>query len=373
MAALRAILTVLAPFVLAPFVLALLGTPVMATGDTLRVASFNVELERDGPGLLLRDIRRGKDAQIAAVVQVITRTAPDILAIQGFDWDYDGVALAAFVDLLRTGGMDYPYTYAPQPNSGMASDLDLDGDGRMDGPGDSQGYGKFSGQGGMAILSRFPIRTDKARDFSALLWRDLPGALLPVNADGSPFPSPRAQAAQRLSSVGHWVVPIRLPDGGDLTLMTFHAGPSVFDGPEDRNGRRNHDEILFWRSLLNGDFPPAPMGRFVLTGGVTLDPNDSDGRREAIRTLLGDPRLQDPRPRSNGAAQAEDQGHVGDNALDTVDWPRVARLRVDYVLPSADLRVTGAGVYWPAPGEEGRDAALTASRHRLVWVDLELD
>jgi endonuclease/exonuclease/phosphatase family protein len=353
------------------FALILLSFPAYA--DTLRVASFNVELSRDGPGLLLRDIRRGEDAQIAAVVQVIARTAPDILAVQGFDWDYDGAALAAFVDLLRDGGVDYPYTYAPQPNSGRASDLDLDGDGRTGGPGDAQGFGAFSGRGGMAVLSRFAILSDQARDYSALLWRDLPGALLPSHPDGTPFPSPEAREIQRLSSTGHWVVPIRLPDGTKLSLLTFQAGPPVFDGPEDRNGRRNHDEIMFWRKLLDGEFPPPPTERFVLAGGANLDPDDSDGRRVAIRTLLNDQRLQDPQPRSTGAAQAGDQGHDGENALDTVDWPRVGRLRVDYVLPSANLQVAGAGVYWPAPGTDGREAALTASRHRLVWVDFELD
>jgi Endonuclease/Exonuclease/phosphatase family len=344
-----------------------------AFADTLRVASFNVELSRDGPGLLLSDIRRGKDAQIAAVVQVIARTAPDILAVQGFDWDYDGVALAVFVDLLRDAGVDYPYSYAPQPNSGRASDLDLDGDGRTGGPGDAQGFGAFSGRGGLAVLSRFAILPDQARDYSALLWRDLPNALLPQHPDGTPFPSPEALEIQRLSSTGHWLVPIRLPDGSDLTLMTFQAGPPVFDGPEDRNGRRNHDEIMFWRMMLDGEFPPPVTGRFVLAGGANLDPNDSDGRRVAIRALLADRRLQDPQPRSDGAAMADDQGHKGGNALDTVDWPRVGRLRVDYVLPSAGWQVAGAGVYWPARGTEGREVALTASRHRLVWVDLELD
>ncbi len=346
--------------------------PVAAVADPIRVASFNMELQRDGPGLLFRDIQRGKDAQIAAVVAVITQTAPDILALQGFDWDYDGVALAGFRDLLKAAGLDYPHHFAPRPNSGLASDLDLDGDGRLGGPGDAQGYGAFSGQGGIAVLSRFAILHGKARDHSALIWRDVPGALLPTHPDGVAFPSPRAQAIQRLSSTGHWMVPVLLPDGSTLTLLTFQAGPPVFDGPEDRNGRRNHDEILLWQAILDGTFGPAPQGRFVLAGGANLDPHDSDGRRKAIRTLLGDPRFQDPMPRSAGAAQAGDQGHRGADALDTVDWPGPGRLRVDYVLPSGDWQVLGAGVHWPAPGAQGYDDALTASRHRLVWVDLEL-
>lgn len=344
-----------------------------AVADPVRVASFNLELQRDGPALLLRDIRRGKDTQIAATIAVIAQTAPDILALQGFDWDYDGVALAAFTDLLSAAGLRYPYHLAARPNAGLASDLDLDGDGRRGGPGDAQGYGAFSGRGGIAVLSRFPILQERVQDYSALVWRDMPGALLPRHPDGTAFPSEAAQAIQRLSSTGHWAVPIQLPDDTVLTLLTFQAGPPVFDGPEDRNGRRNHDEILLWQLVLDGTFGPAPKGRFVLAGGANLDPADSDGRRAAIRALLTDPRFQDPGPRSDGAAQAGDQGHRGPDALDTVDWPGPGRLRVDYVLPSRDWQVLGAGVVWPLPGQAGHDDALAASRHRLVWVDLALD
>lgn len=349
------------------------STRAPAQTQPIRVASFNVELQRKGPGLLLKDIQRGKDSQIAAVVDVITRVAPDILALQGFDWDYDGIALAAFTDLLRTAGVDYPYTHAPQPNSGMATNQDLDGDGRLGGPGDAQGFGAFSGARGIAILSRLPILDDTVQNYSALLWRDVPYALLPQHPNGTAFPSFQALEVQRLSNTGHWAVPIRLPDGAALTLLTFHAAPPVFDGPEDRNGRRNHDEIRLWQQILDGTFGPAPTGRFVLAGGANLDPNDSDGRHKAIRALLSDPRIQDPRPRSNGAAHAGNQGHRGVDALDTVDWTGPGRLRVDYVLPSADWRVRGAGVFWPAPDQPGHAEALAASRHRLVWVDLGLD
>lgn len=344
-----------------------------AQADQIRVASYNVELQRKGPGLLLKALRKGGDEQIVAVVAVITRVAPDILALQGFDWDYDGVALAAFTEQLGAVGLVYPYVHAPRPNSGMATDLDMDGDGRTGGPGDAQGYGPFTGAGGMAILSRFPILGADAQDFSAVLWRDVPGAMLPQHKDGSPFPSANAQAIQRLPSVGHWAVPIELLDGTRLTLLTFQASPPVFDGPEDRNGLRNRDEILLWRAILGGTFGPAPVGRFVLAGGANLDPNDSDGRREAIQALLGDPRFQDLSPRSDGAARAGDQGHQGSDALDTVDWPAPGRLRVDYVLPSADWVVLDAGVFWPAADATGHAEALAASRHRLIWVDLALD
>lgn len=351
--------------------LALALLPGIATADPLRIASFNTELSRDGPGLLLRDLQKGKDRQIADVLKVIARIRPDVLALQGVDWDHDGLTLDALAKALADVGAPYPHRLALKPNSGIMTDLDLDGDGRLGGPGDAQGYGKFTGQGGMAILSRYPIDHAGVRDFSTLLWKDIPGARLP-QLDGAPFPSPLAQDAQRLSSVGHWAVPIKTPQGL-IHLLTHQAGPPVFDGPEDRNGLRNRDENRLWPLFLDGAFGPPPNKRFILLGGTNLDPWDSDGYGEVVQALLDDPRLQDPRPTSSGAAEAPNQDHRSPNATDTVDWDGVGRLRVDYVLPSRDWTVQAAGVYWPAEGEDGHDTALNASRHRLVWVDLIAD
>lgn len=321
---------------------------------------------------MLRDILRGEDPQIRAVAQVVARIAPDILVLQRVDYDLELRALTALRDVLADEGTNYPHFFALRPNTGMATGLDMDGDGRVGEPRDAQGYGEFSGQSGMAILSRYPLDVEKARDFSALLWRDLPGALLP-EVDGKPFPSSEAQAIQRLSTVGHWVVPVRVGDI-KVDLMVFHASPPVFDGPEDRNGRRNHDELKFWQHYLDGAFGAPSEAPFVLLGDANLDPADSDGRRVAIADLLSDPRLQDPRPMRAGEA-AGDPGHGGDPRLDTVEWPAPGpgALRVDYILPSADLIVEDAGVYRPEAGSEAAEIMRAASRHRLVWVDLRID
>ncbi len=333
--------------------LVLLLLPFTAQAETLRIASFNTELSREGPGLLLRDIRRN-DPQVAAVIEVLMTTRPDIVALQGIDWDLDGLALAALVEALKSNGLDYQYSYAEQPNSGIETALDLDGDGKTGGPGDAQGWGRFTGQNGLAVLSRYPIATDQLRSFTQMRWRDLPDAQLPAE-DGEPFPSPQAQAVQRLSSTSHWVVPVDTPSGR-LNLMTFHASPPVFDGPEDRNGLRNRDEIRLWSLLLNGDLGEKPMGRFVIAGDANQDPYKGEGRKTAIRNLLADPQLQDPMPVDPAGSTS------------TVLWKGVGEMRVDYVLPSADWRVHDAGIYWPEP--TSRDAAVAASRHRLVWVDL---
>ncbi|WP_299153884.1 endonuclease/exonuclease/phosphatase family protein [uncultured Tateyamaria sp.] len=326
-----------------------------AQADTLRVATYNTELSRDGPGLLLRDLARGADDQINAVLAIIKAADADILALQGIDYDLTGEALS---QLSKAAG--YAYHFAQRPNTGMPTGLDMDGDRRRGGPRDAQGYGRFSGQGGMAILSHFPILDTQVQDLSALLWRDVPDPTLPM-VNGAPFPSDAAQAAQRLSTTAHWIVPIDTP-AGVIDLMTFHASPPVFDGPEDRNGKRNHDEIRLLQQVLDGTVGIAPAGPFVIAGDANLDPIDGQGIKAAITTLLTDPRLQDPAPK-------------GTHGTDTADWaePVPGNLRVDYVLPSIHWRIIDSGVMWPTPDDPLAETAATASRHHLVWVDLTLD
>ncbi|OIQ44747.1 MAG: endonuclease [Roseobacter sp. MedPE-SW] len=340
----------------------LFALPRIPQAETLRIATFNTELSRKGPGLLLRDIERGEDVQIAAVVAVIAEAKPDILLLQSIDWDYNNLALKALARRLAQAGSLYPHLFASQPNAGLATDLDLDGDGRLGGPGDSQGYGDYTGRAGLAVLSRYPLVVDKMQDLTPLLWRDIPGATLPQHPDGSPFPSPQAQAIQRLSSTAHWVLPVALANGQRLTLLCFQAAPPLFDGAEDRNGLRNADEIRLWQVYLDGLLPAElaapPTQQFVIVGGANLDPSSGEGRRQSITQLLRDPRLQDPRPLSTPAN------------TQTVDWGEGRRMRVDYLLPSKDWQVAAAGVVWP---DSDSSPAAHASRHRLVWVDLVLD
>ena len=351
---------------LAVAALILLATP--ATAEPLRIAAWGADLSRDGPGLLLRDILGDEDPAVEAVAAVLAATRPDVLLLTDMDWDADGAALAALAARLAEEGLDYPHRLALPSNAGLPSGLDLDGNGRLAEPRDAQGYGRFRGQGGFALLSRWPL--GEARDLSGLLWRRLPGARLPT-VDGAPFPSEDAQAAQRLSSTGHWIVPVEAP-GGPLTLLAWAATPPVFDGPEDLNGLRNADELALWARLLDGDLGPAPEV-FVLLGDANLDPADGEGFSSDMAAFLSDPRLQDPRPASEGGRAAATPGQAGDPALDTADWREdgPGNLRTHYVLPAAALRVLGAGVVWPLPADPLAEAAEAAGPHRLVWVDLD--
>lgn len=332
------------------FLLVLL--PFAAVAETVRVATYHTGLSRKGPGLMLRDILKG-DPQAVAAAAMVDATGADVIVLQDVDYDLDGVGLAAFTDLLDT---DYPYRFAGPHNAGRASGLDLDGDGRRGGAGDAQGFGFFAGDGGTVVLSRYPILTDGMRDFSDMLWSSMPDALL---FEGM---TQDARNIQRLASVAHWEVPVQLPSGTVLRVLTFHAAPPVFDGPEDRNGRRNHDELTFWTALIDGKLPFAPPARpFVLLGDANADPADGDAVHEGIMQLLFHPALTDPHPRGS----IRDADTKGDPALHTALYERTGGLRLDYVLPAAGLTVLRAGL------TEAENAA-TASSHWPVWVDLDL-
>lgn len=312
----------------------------------------------------MQDLTRGEDPQIAAVVRVLAALDADVLLLTSVDYDLRGVALSLLAERAGSVTAPYPHRFAFRPNTGLQTGFDVDGNGRIGDPRDAQGYGLFSGQGGMAILSRLPLDEAAARDHSAFLWRDLPGALIPDGTD------PDLLAVQRLATTGFWDVPV-LTRSGPLHLLAWHATPPVFDGAEDRNGRRNHDEAAFWRHYLDGALlMPPPAGPFILLGDGNLDPADGDGLREGITSLLAHPALQDPAPRgSHGRVEPEQSG---DPALDTVIYDDLGGLRLDYVLPSASLTVTAAGVLWPGDDDPLMADLAAASNHFPVWVDLTL-
>src|SRR5262245_56956807 len=126
------------------------------------------------------------------------------------------------------------------------------------------------------------------------------GALLPDDPN-SEEPADRHLPEEldvfRLSSKSHWDVPILL---GDQTVhfLVSHPTPPVFDGPEDRNGTRNYDEIRFWADHIvpsrsgyiyddeghSGGMPPGAM--FVIAGDQNSDPLDGDSIPGTIQQLI---------------------------------------------------------------------------------------
>ncbi|HYO23468.1 MAG TPA: endonuclease/exonuclease/phosphatase family protein, partial [Lacipirellulaceae bacterium] len=393
---------------------------------------------------------------------------PDVLVLNEIDYDPQGAALAAFCDNYLAAPqhasqspagpalpISFPHRRAFPSNTGEHSGHDLDRNGTVDATlgnpaygNDCFGYGIYPGEYAMALLSRYPVDEAAIREFRKFLWKDMPGAMLPDDP-ATPAPadwySADVLAAIRLSSKNHVDVPVLIA-GRRIHLLLSHPTPPVFDGLEDRNGRRNHDELRFWRDyiadvanggpeasgrrpevargapaeplaaasgqgayitddagrsggLAAGTIPPFPSGSqpagdiskgpspsFIIAGDLNGDPYDGDSSA-GIVALLAAPQLRRrPAPASQGGAEAARvQGainarHRGDPAHDTEDGaddPGPGNLRLDYLLPSADLAVAGAGVFWPETADPL--SALTAgaaepasSDHRLVWIDLTL-
>lgn len=363
---------------------------------TLRIATFNVSMEADNylprgekgdQQVLIERLGQGDETQIQNVAEIIQRTRPDILFLTEFDYIADPAkGVEAFIkNYLEVGqGGQQPisyqhYYYAPV-NTGQPSGYDLDRDGEAtDTGGDAWGFGKYPGQYGMLVLSAYPIDRQATRTFQHFKWRDMPDHLQTTTADGEAWYSEDAWAEFRLSSKSHWDVTIDV-NGQPIHLLASHPTPPVFDGPENRNGIRNHDEVRFWRDYIEGaSYFYDDQGRqgglsldtpFVIVGDLNASPVEGDGLRDSISQLLASPLLQgDVTPRSRGGEAHSDSPH---SASHTASWG----MRADYVLAStAGFEVSNSGVFWPAENEAGRQLVANrgaSSDHRLVWLDLAL-
>lgn len=385
------------------------GTPAAAEPSKdhsvdLRVATYNLSLNRASAGELEADLSTPDDPQAHTVAEVIQRTNPDVILLNEFDYVPNMRAADLFRDnylAVGQGGadpVDYPYAYVAPSNTGVPSGFDLNNNGGVGGGDDAFGFGAFEGQYGMAILSKYPIDTENVRTFRNFLWKDMPGALLPDNP-ATPEPadwySPEELGVVRLSSKSHWDVPVNV-GGETVHVLASHPTPPTFDGPEDRNGRRNHDEIRFWADYVTpgksayivddegGKRGLLPSEPFVIVGDQNADPLDGDSVDAAISQLLESKQVTDPLPASAGAVEAAalqggaNAAHEGAPRYDTADFADKApgNLRADYVLPSRRTRVLDSGVFWPTQADPLSRLTGTypfpSSDHRLVWVDLQV-
>ena len=368
------------------------GVP-MKPAERIRVATYNVSLHDAVDNGLVRRLTAGEPAARKAAA-VIRHQRPDLLLLNEFDYDEIGTAADLFQrDYLESASgigdpIRYTHRYLAEVNTGVASGLDLNGDGRAEGPQDAWGFGTHPGQYGMLVLSMFPIERSAIRSFQHFRWSQMPNAMRPRWPDGREYYSDEIWQQLRLSSKSHWDLPVDTPIGR-LHFLVSHPTPPVFDGPENRNGCRNHDELRLWADYLD---PVAgaylvddrgargaldPKASVVIAGDLNADPLDGDAG-EGLRLLHASPRLNgDFTPTSRGALEAarsqqgNNRGQRGDPAADTGDFndEGPGNLRVDHLIPSRDLRVIDGGVFWPAPGEPWSDW-ITGSDHRMVWVDL---
>jgi len=379
---------------------------------SLRIATYNIEDVRTV------DVRNPEHPRLKKAAAAIQRLRPAILLINEMTYDqpggpgYDASAGAGqngkrfaetFLAVSQGEGLE-PIMYraftAPT-NTGLASGFDLDNDGRTvvevpapappapDGSpaaqtpadraygGDAWGFGTFPGQYGLALFVRddLAILYDDVRTFRLLPWARMPDALLPVDSGtGQPWYAGAEGEQFRLSSKSHWDVPVRLSDGRILHVLASHPTPPAFDGDERRNVRRNHDEIRFWADYLaDADYIVddssragglAPDAFFVIMGDLNADPDEGNAQDDPVGTWL----LSHPRVNGTFVPQASREAVAAYPRLDpddTAGWG----LRVDYVLPSADLTVIGGGIARPLAADT---VGVPASDHFPVWIDVEI-
>jgi hypothetical protein len=381
----------------------------------VRFATFNASLNRPAAGLLAAHLadptvddqyRR----QAKNVAEIIQRIDPDVLLVNEFD-PLDNMDAPSgpedlfrdnFLEVSQNGAqpVDYPYAFIAPSNTGIPTGMDLDNSGSVGGPNDAYGFGFFPGQFGMVVYSKHPIVYEDVRTFQLFKWKDMPGNLIPT-----PFYSPDEMNILRLSSKSHWDVPISI-GGKTVHFLVSHPTPPVFDGAEDRNGRRNFDEIRFWADYISpgksgyiydddgqrGGLKPGEL--FVIAGDQNSDPLDGDSIPGSIQQLLEHPLVNTKlTPSSAGAVEAAAlQGganatHRSDPQFDTADFADGApgNLHADYVLPRKTLQLVDAGVFWPLQSDPlfrltgVFDTTFTiwnlvggfpTSDHRSVWIDV---
>ena len=196
--------------------------------------------------------------------------------------------------------------------------------------------------------------------------------------------------------------PIIIPTAsGDKTihLLLSHPTPPVFDTVTENNKLLNSAEIKFWDDYIaNANYIYDDQGvtgglaedaSFVIMGDLNADPENGDGYLESIQNLLNHEKVNTEAttstyvPTSLGATECVDTGDCNQNTYpDRIT--STFSLRVDHIIPSTDISVTGSGVFWPASYEAGRllvddervgndgDGKDLSSDHRLVWIDVAL-
>ncbi len=381
--------------------------------DSLRLATYNIE------DIRTVDVLNPDHPRLKRAAATLQRLRPDILLINEMTYDQPGVPgyvesvgegyngqrfVETFLAVAQAENLEplrYRALMVPS-NTGLASGFDLDNNGRVvtqfptpatpnpEGTparqtaeeraygGDAWGFGTFPGQYAMALFIREDLAfvADEIRTFRLLPWSQMPGALLPIDpATGQPWYEGEEGDLFRLSSKTHWDVPIRLPGGGVIHVLASHPTPPAFDGEEQRNVRRNHDEIRFWADYLDGagyvvDDSSQAGGldagaHFVIMGDLNADPDEGSAYNNPIKTWLLD------HARVNGTFVPQASSEAVDayprlDPDDTAGWG----LRVDYVLSSTTLRVLDGGVLRPVGADT---VGVPVSDHFPVWIDVAIE
>lgn len=315
-------------------------------------------------------------------------------------------------------------------NTGKLSGYDLNKDGKVATDADkgsytyandSWGFGQYHGQYAFALLSQYEIDHENTRTFQNFKWKDMPGEINPVVVDcdgngltcGDAWYSNTEWENFPLSSKNHVDAPILIPqsDGSTETvhLLMSHPTPPIFNNAAMHNKIHNRAEIDFWVDYVEGGVQASYIyddsetsatasgglsdgDKFIVMGDLNADPLKGDGDLTAINALMDHDKVNrlatfgPLAPASLGGPECLALGECKEANWDTPNPDQVTStsgLRLDHVIPSANLNITESGVHWPATFESGRllvndervgngKSKAISSDHRLVWIKAEL-
>jgi endonuclease/exonuclease/phosphatase family metal-dependent hydrolase len=389
----------------APLILLLLVSFACAASE----ASSNINQDRralrvmtmNAQDIATSDLQNPDNPRLKRLAAIIQRVRPNVLLLSEIARDSDAQNANRFVRSYlsvpqQPGLRPILYnTYMPPSNTGIHSGFDLNNDAVVttehpeprtsdeqgnpapqtqegrDYANDCYGFGTYPGQYSMALLvdRRLTINHSDIRTFQNFLWKDLPDAQPPRYLGGDNFYSQQEWNAFRLSSKTLADVPVSFDDGTTVHFIISHPTPPAFDGSEQRNKLRNHDEIRLLQSyitdepaLIDDDGVPGGLAdgaHFVILGDLNADPFDGDSVGSPITTfLIHSPKLApDHMPKSD----------IEIDGLDPTDTARF-KLRVDYVLPSAGIEVLRSSIW--RYGHD--DPQGFPSDHFPVWAELAI-
>jgi len=361
--------------------------------ESLRIATFNVSMDATNhtpkgeqiKSDALANALKANHQQIKNIAEIIQRVRPDIILLNEFDYIPKEQGIEYFkkhylnVSQNNQQVIDFPYSFIAPVNTGLATHFDLDNDGKSTGiMADAQGFGFFEGHYGMAVLSKYPIDFDKVRTLQKFKYKDMPNAQMPTDPKtGENWYNKNEWQALRLSSKSFWDLPVKV-NNKTVHVLASHPTPPVFDGDEDRNGKRNHDEVrLIADYVSNKAYIYDDKGqkgglkadsRFIILGDLNASPEGDKARTNTTDQILKNALINASFvPQSAGAKEQYDTNEAQNY---TANW----QARVDYVLPSNyGLKIKKGGVFWPIKSSneyrliKDRNAS---SDHRLVWLDL---
>ena len=241
--------------------------------DPIRVATFNLSLNRFAEGDLVDDLSTPDNAQAQTVAEIIQRANPDVILLNEFDYVAGGTAVDLFrenyLEVSQQGAdpIEFPYSFVAPSNTGIPSGFDLNNNGtdrrRRRRPGLRRSSPVNTGWSCCRSSRSRPMTCAPSRNSCG---RTCPAPCCRMTRRRPPPPTGSRQRSSTSSACRASRTGTSPSRSGRRPSTCWHRTRlrPTFDGAEDRNGRRNHDEIRFWADYIT----PGRAGYIVRRRGA---------------------------------------------------------------------------------------------------------